>query len=237
MRLNVSKRLQTIARFLPTNAFFADIGTDHAYLPCYICLNDPNAFAIAGDVSEGPYQRALETVQKFTLNDQIDVRLGDGLHIVDEKTDFIEQLVIAGMGGPLMKNILTNGLKQLKTVSRIILQPNTGFKHVRQWLLEHGYAIVAETIVQENEHLYEIIVADLDAKQPYSSITSIKNKQLLFGPLLMDEKSLLFRKKWSAELMHLRGVVGQIKQAKQANQSLNKFMQEIHWIEEVLGDD
>lgn len=237
MKLNLSKRLQAIARFLPKNAFFADIGTDHAYLPCYICLNDPNALAIAGDISEGPYQRARETVHKFSLTDRIDVRLGDGLQIINEKTDCIEQLVIAGMGGSLMKDILTSGLNQLKTVKRIILQPNIGAKHVRQWLFKHRYAIVAETIVQENEHLYEIIVADLDAEQPYASVTTLKNKQFLFGPLLMDEKSSLFRKKWSAELAHLHQVVEQIKQAKQTNQSLNKFMKEIRWIEEVLGDE
>src|SRR5699024_6975282 len=104
---NFSNRLKTIASFLSTGTFFADIGTDHAYLPCYVCLNDKQARAIAGEVNEGPYQSACETVRSHHLTEQIEVRKGDGLHVL--KQDPVDELVIAGMGGALITNILNNG--------------------------------------------------------------------------------------------------------------------------------
>jgi len=237
MTLTLSKRLQTIASFLPKNAYFADIGTDHAYLPCYICLHDINASAIAGEVSEGPFNRAKKTVETFNLTNKIDVRLGDGLQVLNEKTDHIEQLVIAGMGGSLMKDILNSGLSKLTSVKRIILQPNVGAKFIREWLYEQHYAIVAETIVEENNHLYEIVVADYGLKQPYDTANELKAKQMMFGPLLMEEKSVLFQKKWLNELNHLRQVINQMKHAKQSKTQREQFLQQICWIEEVLSDE
>src|SRR5690625_254647 len=100
--INLSKRLTTIATFLPSGAYFADIGSDHAYLPCYVCIHDKEARAIAGEVNEGPYNSACETVKAYELNNQIEVRLGDGLHVIDNEQ--IKQVVIAGMGGSLIRS-------------------------------------------------------------------------------------------------------------------------------------
>src|SRR5690625_2222499 len=149
MTLKISRRLQSIAEFLPKGSYFADIGTDHAYLPCYVCLKDPKARAIAGEVRQGPYERALHTVKTYRLSNRVDVRLGDGLRILNEKVDPIRQLVIAGMGGSLMKEILNDGIDLLDTVQRIILQPNIGEEIVRQWLYQHNFAIVQELIIED----------------------------------------------------------------------------------------
>lgn len=236
MTLTLSKRLYKIATFLPKGAYFADIGTDHAYLPCYVCLNDITAHAIAGEVSIGPFKRAKETVAKYALTNKVDVRLGNGLQIINEKVDPIEQLVIAGMGGSLMKDILNNGLSKLSSVQRIILQPNVGAHFVREWLYEQNYAVAAETIVEENDHLYEIIVADYGLAQPYSCDKKLKAQQIMFGPLLMKDKSVLFRKKWLNELEHLQRVVNEMKHAQQSKARRDLFREHVHWIEEVLGD-
>lgn len=64
MPIQMSERLKRIADEIPNGAFFADIGSDHAYLPCYVCLRDEKARAIAGEVAKGPYLNALNTVKK-----------------------------------------------------------------------------------------------------------------------------------------------------------------------------
>jgi len=235
--IKLSKRLKTLTTFLSKGTYFADIGTDHAYLPCYVCLNDQDALAIAGEVSKGPYQRAKETVEKYHLTNKVDVRLGSGLQVLNGQTDHIQELVIAGMGGSLMTDILNDGLTKLASVHRLILQPNIGAKYVREWLYKHNYAIVAETIVEENNHLYEVIVAQPQLEQPYTLANEHRAKQMMFGPLLLKEKSNLFYKKWSNELKHLQRIYKQMKQANQSNPRLDIFLEQIRWIEEVLADE
>jgi len=149
----------------------------------------------------------------------------------------VEQLVIAGMGGSLMTNILNDHPERLATVMRLILQPNVGTRHVRKWLLNNNYGIVAEQLIEENGHIYEIIVADYDAEQVYSNQAELKNKQILFGPLLWQEKSSIFKKKWQKELTHLQNIVKQMKQAKQHSPLLTVYVKKIRWIEEVLNNE
>src|SRR5690625_3858580 len=102
-QIKLSKRLQKIADIITKGSYFVDIGSDHAYLPCFVCLSDPTTKAIAGEVREGPYERALETVNYYQLGDQIQVRLGNGLNVIDEN---VNEVVIAGMGGSLISKII-----------------------------------------------------------------------------------------------------------------------------------
>src|SRR5699024_9282011 len=102
--IQLSKRLQTVASFLSAGTTFADIGSDHAYLPCYVCLRDSSAQAIAGEVNVSPYKRVLNTVQHYRLEQQIDVRLGSGLSIL--RQGGVCEIEIAGMCGSLIPTIL-----------------------------------------------------------------------------------------------------------------------------------
>src|SRR5690625_1135039 len=90
-QIKLSKRLQNIAEQISEEAYFADIGTDHAYLPCYVCMLHPMVKAIAGEVRKGPYERAIETVRHFQLEKRIKVQLGNGLSIIDEKVNEIDR--------------------------------------------------------------------------------------------------------------------------------------------------
>src|SRR5690625_2789693 len=141
------------------------------------------------------------------------------------------------MGGPLIRDILKDGLDKLATVKRLILQPNVAEKPLREWLYINNYAIVSEVIVEENNHLYEIIIADYGAKQPYSKDLDDRKIQMMFGPLLLEEKSLLFRKKWTDQLNHLRRITSKMKYDKQEKEQLEKFSRQIRWIEEVLNSE
>lgn len=237
MTLKISHRLQSIAEFLPKGSYFADIGTDHAYLPCHVCLKDPGARAIAGEVRQGPYERALQTVKAYGLTNRVDVRLGDGLRIFNEEIDPIRQLVIAGMGGSLMKEILNDGIDRINTVQRIILQPNIGEEIVREWLYQHNFAIVQELMIEDNDHLYEIIVANHNEQQPYAYSEEERQKQFMFGPKLIAESSSLFKQKWSDELDHLQRVVKQISEGPNSQISTERFLKRIRWIEEVLASE
>ncbi|MBM7569640.1 tRNA (adenine(22)-N(1))-methyltransferase [Aquibacillus albus] len=228
----LSDRLQMIASFLPEEAIFADIGSDHAYLPCYVCLNNLSAKAIAGEVNDGPYQRAKRTVESFNLMDRIDVRKGDGLSVLQE--DEVAQLVIAGMGGSLISHILETGKDKLGSVERIIAQPNMDAMAIRKWFHLNNFELINEKIIEEDGHIYEILIADKGIPDiPYSE-DFIQN-EFLFGPFLLQEKSEPFKQKWVIEKEKRERAVSQMKKAKSPDyQKISQFESEIQLIQEVL---
>lgn len=235
-KIVISYRLQSVASYLTAGSTFADIGSDHAYLPCYVCLHDKTAKAIAGEINEGPFKSALETVQYHELTNAIEVRLGNGLQVL-HKADDVKQLVIAGMGGALIKTILDEGKSKLETVQRIIAQPNIDARNVRNWFSENDYTITNETILKESGHIYEIIVADkVENDNQYKE--EVSEQQLLFGPILLKDRSQVFYEKWQLEYGKLNRIIEQMNEAKLVNnKKLMQFETELQWIKEVLQNE
>lgn len=233
--IQLSKRLETVASVIQNNSYFADIGSDHAYLPAYLCLNNPSLRAIAGEVNQGPFERAADTVETYQLASKIDVRLGNGLEVITSY-DNIDTISITGMGGSLIKEILSLGTEKLLNVQRIIAQPNNNAYAVRKFLDEHQYDIIDEMVIDENGHIYEIIVSERVNSSYRKSKNDQYQKQLLFGPVLMSKQSSTFIKKWQAEKNKLIHIISQMKRAKKQNQEkIIQFEQQVKWIEEVLS--
>ena len=153
----LSKRLETVASFVPTGAVIADIGSDHAYLPCYLVHKGIASRAIAGEVVKGPYESAVRQVRTEGLTQSITVRLADGLAAIQEE-DHVNTVTIAGMGGPLIVSILEKHPASLKNVTRLILQPNIHAKVIREWAIANGWAILDEVILEEDDKIYEVLV-------------------------------------------------------------------------------
>lgn len=188
--VHLTKRLTAIAQQVPQGSRLADIGSDHALVPIHLVQTGQIQFAIAGEVIPGPLSRATQAIKAAKLTQQIQPRLADGLAAI-QPADQVDTVVIAGMGGQLICDILAAGQPHKNGIQRLILEPNIQEDLVRQWLGAHRYQIVAETIVAEDQHVYEIIVAELTAKVIQYSPAALK-----FGPCLMQEKSQVFRAKW-----------------------------------------
>lgn len=231
----LSKRLRQIANYLPEKANFADIGSDHAYLPCFVCSQDKNATAIAGEINEGPYRSAERNVAALHLTDQVKVIKGDGLAVLHNQD--VDQVVIAGMGGTLIRTILMQGKDKLTNVQRIIAQPNVDAYAVRDWFYNNNYHLIAEEIIKEDGHIYEILIADKEVTAPIYDEKQLM-ASLLFGPYLLKENSAVFQEKWASEKSKLERVVKQMHQAKEIDyEKIKQFQYEIEMIEEVLGHD
>lgn len=225
----LSKRLETVGRFVPEAARLADIGSDHAYLPVALMLKGKIDFAIAGEVVKGPFESAKRQVMKNGLSERIEVRLANGLDAI-EKDDHISAITIAGMGGSLIRDILESGRQnqRLSGEERLILQPNIGEKTLRTWLKENNYQIIAEEIIEENKKIYEIIVAEQkELPIDYSE------KELMFGPFLLQQKNVAFSAKWQRELKQREVILEQLKNASEQNR-YETIQQEVEWIKEVL---
>ncbi|ORO49404.1 tRNA (adenine(22)-N(1))-methyltransferase TrmK [Streptococcus oralis] len=198
----ISKRLELVASFVPQGAVLLDVGSDHAYLPIELVERGQIEAAIAGEVVEGPYQSALKNVEAHGLEEKIQVRLANGLAAFEE-VDQVSVITIAGMGGRLIATILEEGLDKLANVESLILQPNNREDDLRIWLQDHGFQIVAESILEEAGKFYEILV--VEAGQMKLSASDVR-----FGPFLSKEVSPVFIKKWQKEATKLEFALSQI---------------------------
>ena len=198
----ISKRLELVASFVPQGSILLDVGSDHAYLPIELVERGQIEAAIAGEVVDGPYQSALKNVEAHGLKEKIQVRLANGLAAFEEE-DQVSVITIAGMGGRLIATILEEGLDKLASVERLILQPNNREDDLRIWLQDHGFQIVAESILEEAGKFYEILV--VEAGEMYLLASDLR-----FGPFLSKEVSPVFVQKWQKEAAKLEVALDQI---------------------------
>ncbi|RPK05338.1 hypothetical protein BSBH6_02040 [Bacillus subtilis] len=212
----------------------ADIGSDHAYLPCYAVLNHKASGAIAGEITDGPFLSAKRQVEKSGLSSRISVRQGDGLEVI--KKGEADAITIAGMGGSLIAHILEAGKDKLTGKERLILQPNIHAVHIREWLYKEGYALIDEVILEEDGKCYEVLVAEEgDRDAAYAGITLAAG--MLVGPFLAKEKNNVFLKKWTQELKHTQNIHEQISQAastEQNKQKLKELADRMELLKEVI---
>lgn len=211
---NLSERLRLVASFAEQGTVLADIGSDHAYLPCWLIQNGQISRAIAGEVVKGPFESAKRNVAKEGLADQITVRLADGLQAIHPE-DGVETITIAGMGGSLIASILNNDAKRLSGVKRIIVQPNIHAMAIREWAIHHSWKIVKETILKEDHKIYEILVLERGE-------TSYSYDELLMGPILIQERSAVFEEKWQGELNEIDRVINVLTQSAQSDEAKAK---------------
>ncbi len=148
-------RLQTVASLVRNGSRLADIGTDHALLPCALVASGHCPSAIASDIRVGPTEAARRSVSAAQLEEQIDVRLGGGLDTV--LPEEVEDIVIAGMGGETIAAILEAAPWTKDGRYRLILQPMTRAEKLRRFLYENGYAINEERIADDGKRCYTVL--------------------------------------------------------------------------------
>ncbi|WP_310735855.1 tRNA (adenine(22)-N(1))-methyltransferase [Limosilactobacillus rudii] len=229
---HLSVRLTNVASLVPINARVADIGSDHAYLPAALVLDGKIKYAVAGEVVRGPYENAVREIHAHHLEDNIIPRLADGLAAITAG-DKIDTITIAGMGGSLIVSILENGKDKLKGVKRLILQPNVGESQLRQWLMDNRYQIMTEKIVEEDGHIYEIIVAE-------PSVVPFRYSQyeLDFGPFLLENKGPVFTQKWNEYICREEKVINQMKQAQKIPvKKIAQLRKHLEVVKEAIADD
>ncbi|STO07820.1 tRNA (adenine(22)-N(1))-methyltransferase [Exiguobacterium aurantiacum] len=219
-KVTLDRRLKQVVDFIPPGSILADIGSDHAYVPCYLVQHGIVERAIAGEVNRGPMEAAQAQVALIGATDKIDVRLGDGLAVLE--ADEATCISICGMGGSLIRSILKAGRSKLGAVERLVLQPNVDGEHVREWLLEAGYELVDERIVEENDKVYEILVGERGTETRYSEDETERKWQLLFGPFLLERRPEPFKLKWGREADKLDYVLGQMAAGEQTPALLEK---------------
>ncbi len=153
----LDERLALCADFVRDGVSLADIGTDHAYLPVWLALSGKISHAIAADVRTLPLERGRRNIEKYHVENIVEARVSDGLREISPQE--ADDIVIAGMGGELIADILAAAPWVKNPAKQLILQPMTKEYVLREYLYTNGFSIRAEKACTHAGKLYSVMSA------------------------------------------------------------------------------
>ena len=183
----LDKRLLSCADYVRAGAVFADIGTDHGYLPLFLLKRGVISRAYLTDVNEGPLNSAVENARSAGLYDTCEFVLTDGAAALAGKG--ITDYAICGMGGELIARIIEDAPHLKSRGTRLILQPMTKQAHLREYLASSGFAILSECYSHADGKYYVTILAEYTAD--VRSITDIEAELGSGAPIAGDRADFL----------------------------------------------
>ena len=195
--IRLSKRLKIIHDMVP-NSVVADIGSDHGKLMIALVQSGKVKKGFAVENKEGPFERLRSNLIRYHVNDMITPLFSDGIKDI---TRDVSTIVIAGMGGQTIVNILKAHPEKLISVQTIIIDAHTAVPFARREICQMGFAIADEKIVKEDDIFYEVI------KFIKAEKAIISDEDLEFGPILRQEKSATFKEKYQNRIYEIDHII------------------------------
>lgn len=219
---NLGRRLEVCAQKVRHGRKIVDVGTDHAYLPIWLAKKGFISQAIALDVNESPLRSAKKNIEKYHVQDTVTTVLSDGLkQITSSQAD---DIIIAGMGGDLVIQIISQTPWLKDPRKRLILQPMSCENKVREYLNLEGFSNLDETALECDGKVYVVIVCT------YTNSAPDKNILYPYVGKLLDNPSAITYKYLNRVLKHLRN--------KSLDPDAEKNISEIiSKLEDVLAND
>ena len=178
--MKISNRLKVIASFIKDNSNVIDVGADHGLLEIYLIEQNKVNSLFAVENKVGPY-----TILKNNLKDyKVDLSLSDG---ISEMPKHVDTIVIAGMGGILISDILKAHKEKLTDVKQIVVDAHRDNRLVRENITKLGYYIEKEQIVFENNKYY-FVISFLKGHKDYSEDELEWGYNVKQDPLFEDYK-------------------------------------------------
>ena len=204
-RKNIPKRMLAIASLVDSSKVLADVGCDHAYISINLIETGKAERIIASDLREGPLEIAKENIKAVRFEDRITTRLCAGLsgYVAGE----VDTILISGMGGMLVKEILSESRDVVESADTLLLEPQSDLRVVRAYLREIGFDIIDEEMIYESGKYYQIMKAIKSTKVQVTNVSIGLLAEDEFGAVLIRKKHpvlkefLLKRKKHFENLL------------------------------------
>ncbi len=219
MILNLKGRLKLIADKVPKCNVLADIGTDHAYIPIYLVQNGVCQKAIASDVKIGPVKMASNNISLYKLSEKIETRLGNGLNTIE--INEADSIIIAGMGGTLLTELLEANKPKTVNADTLVLQPMNDLHVVRKWLYDNAFEIYDEEMVAEGPKMYFVLSAKFSGnKKQYSDF------ELYVGQRLIEKKDPLLDAYCRMKVQQIDRVLEQLEEMKENDALKSQYLRQ-----------
>ena len=196
---SLSPRLKAVAQLVPPGSRLVDVGTDHGRLPVWLVQHGLVRSAVASDLRPGPLSRARELADRWSVSDRIDFRLCDGLSGISAAE--AEAVVITGMGGETIAEILHRARWAKEEGHLYILQAMSGMDGLRRYLSDNVFSILREVLVEEGGTLYVILLTVPGQMKP------LAEGEIWVGRQSPDMDSPLRSRYLTQELQKLRRAV------------------------------
>lgn len=197
----------------------ADIGTDHGYLPIWLLQNGLVPYAIGMDIRKGPLEHADTNMRLAQVSDKMELRLSDGLDALEKEE--ADTIVISGMGGMMIRSILTNGYQKAIRAKELVLSPQSDIPVLRHYLRNHGFQITDEAVLMEAGKYYTII------KVIPGSASVTEDPDLTFedryGPVLLKTRPDMFLQMLATQTAINNEIIQQLKSASDTIQNRNRL--------------
>lgn len=190
----LSLRLQTIFDMIAINSVVADVGSDHGKLMISLFEKGVISHGYAIENKKGPFGRLKKALVAKGIEENIVPMFSDGITDLPECVDTV---VIAGMGGKTIIDILKSHQNKLKNVHYLIIDGHSCLPLLREEITKMGYNISDEKIIKEDNIYYEII------KFNKSDVTFYSENDVEFGPILRNEKSITFKEKYNDRIKEI----------------------------------
>ena len=195
--MKLSKRLTAIKEMVPSGVV-ADVGSDHGKLIISLFEDKIILKGYGIENKKAPFERLVHAINDAGASKNITALFSDG---VSELPSDVDVVVIAGMGGYLIVDILESHKEKLDNVKSIVVDAHNSVDKVRKSITSLGYFIKDEKVVFEDDIYYEIIRFDKGDSKPLDEL------DYEFGPILRKEKSDLFKQKYQSQLKDLKALL------------------------------
>jgi tRNA (adenine22-N1)-methyltransferase len=224
-----NNRLAMVAEMIRAGQAVADIGADHAWLAIYLAESKRATRVIIGELSDGPYTRANQAVKSSKAPDRIEVRQGNGLQILDKGE--VDCVVLAGMGGDTIVNILAYDWDKAASFQDYVFQPMSKAVVLRQRLASRGWIIEDECLVQDNGRIY-LSMNCHPGNCPYH----LNGLELELGPVILKADSEIKRICVTRYLQKCQRIYKQLLQSSLHHNRIlaNQYREKIIALEEAL---
>uniref|UniRef100_UPI0040297B88 tRNA (adenine(22)-N(1))-methyltransferase n=1 Tax=Coprococcus sp. TaxID=2049024 RepID=UPI0040297B88 len=192
--IELSKRMQSVADMIQPCDAVGDIGCDHAFVSIYLVEQRRAKRVIASDVRRGPIAIAKRNIEAMNLSDQIEIRMGDGLDTIVPGE--VNAVVLAGMGGMLMIDILERGEEVVTRCDQLVLQPQSDIEKVRRYLAAKGYHLADEQMLIDAGKYYNLLdvrVHEMVQKDEYDCSKLADDWCYMYGGSLLRKKDPVLR--------------------------------------------
>lgn len=230
-QVQLSERLRAVVELVTKGKIVADVGCDHAYISIYMIEQGIAEHVIAMDVNRGPLQRAKENIEKYGMQDKIETRLSNG--IMELKKQEVHTVLIAGMGGPLMQQILLGNPSVLEDVEELILQPQSEIADVRRFLEQISFQIEKENMVFEDGKYYVM----MRARRSSQVVPMNKEIQYRYGKYLIEHKNPILYQYLQKECRQLEEIQNKLKHqdSEKGKQKIKELKEDITYCKEALS--
>ena len=231
--IELSLRMSVVAGMVECGSITADIGCDHAFVSIYLVTKGISDRVIASDVKTGPCSIARDNIKRWNVQDKVELRLGDGLSTISPGE--VDTIIIAGMGGMLITDILASGVEVVRHAKKLILQPQSELEHVRRYLYSQGFAIEHEEMLVESGKYY--VVMDVNVFPENSNNEELKEIYFKYGRSLIVQKSVVLKQYLEEKLEVNEKIYRALRQAETERSALRtkEIEKEICYIQEALS--